>query len=279
MFDEELTAVLDRTRGQRWPSARHNHAFVVSRRRADSNDFGPAIERAERIFGNSAGFFRYSRSFDLIFLRRNATMSVPAVVLSLLRDFVATLIEQHPSKTVSPRKSNRQAGATERKSHLGRYVVTAAAPRFSSGSVSKGSGSISAALGATFNDHKFFPKGSLLPLELMLRVETRLDQGHQVDRRSISHSATLIHSQDPAFPSCWFSGAIDLGDECTDPAFWMLQKISKSEWQLSLRRASELLVTYSSTDRVASFTFEMTNSSRGIALTWPKSITISDGVE
>ena len=141
-----------------------------------------------------------------------------------------------------------------------------------------GSGSVGLKSKIPSYDHQFFPKGTLLPVELFLCLEEKLECGNEAARDQLNLPTALISAQDPAFPSCWFSRAIDLGDDSGHPAFWMLQKTAKDEWRLCLRRSGDLLVTYLAKGNIASFSFSLTRGEATKDFHWPRTITISDGV-
>ena len=79
---------------------------------------------------------------------------------------------------------------------------------------------------------ELLPKGRLLPVSLTLRFDLPLERGNESVRRQLNQSVSLIHAQDPAFACCWFSRAIDLGDESGDPVFWMLEWTAADSWRL-----------------------------------------------
>ncbi|HVA46293.1 MAG TPA: hypothetical protein VNH11_07960 [Pirellulales bacterium] len=84
----------------------------------------------------------------------------------------------------------------------------------------------------------------------------------------------LIYAQDPAFACCWFSRAIDLGDESGNPAFWMLQKTAKDKWSLCLRRVSGQLAAYEVKAKSNGFPIKLKKGKTTKDFKWPATITI-----
>ena len=125
---------------------------------------------------------------------------------------------------------------------------------------------------------KFFPKGQPLPVDVTLRFDAPLEGGNETGRHQLNRPTLLIHAQDPAFACCWFSRAIDLGDECGNPAFWMLQKTANDEWLLCLRRVSGQLVAYHLKSKSSSFSLTLKKGEATKDFKWPRSITICAGV-
>lgn len=130
-----------------------------------------------------------------------------------------------------------------------------------------------------YPQHPFFPKGQPVPVDLVLRFDAPLEGGNQTGRFQLNRPTLLIHAQDAAFASCWFSRAIDLGDESGNPAFWMLQKTARDEWQLCLRRVSGQLATYRLKTKSSSFSMTLKKGVATKDFQWPKAITISAGVD
>lgn len=124
---------------------------------------------------------------------------------------------------------------------------------------------------------KFFPKGQLLPVNLALRFNARLKGGLEAGREQLNRPAVLIHAQDPAFANCWFSRAIDLGDESGNPAFWMLEKTAIDTWFLCLRRVSGQMAAYHLTSRTKKFPIKLKKGRASKDFTWPATITIAQG--
>jgi hypothetical protein len=124
---------------------------------------------------------------------------------------------------------------------------------------------------------KFFPKGDLIPVSLTLQVNVPLEGGHEFGRQQLNRPALLIHAQDATFACSWFSRAIDLGDESGNPAFWMLQKIARDEWLLSLRRVSGEMANYHLESKSQHFPIKLKRGRTTREYVWPPTITISHG--
>ena len=86
-----------------------------------------------------------------------------------------------------------------------------------------GSGSLcnsGSGIGQVHPNHcKYFPKGQPVPVDVTLCFDTPLEGGNAIGRQQLNRPTPLIHAQSTAFACCWFSQAIDLGDESGNPAF------------------------------------------------------------
>jgi hypothetical protein len=136
----------------------------------------------------------------------------------------------------------------------------------------KGSGS-----GRLVGHCKFFPKGQLVPVSLTLQLDASLQGGSELGRQQLNRPALLIHAQDPSFACCWFSRAIDLGDESGNPAYWMLQKTAIDTWSLCLRRVSGEMAVYHSNSKNGRFPIKFKKGRTTRDFKWPAHITISHG--
>lgn len=124
---------------------------------------------------------------------------------------------------------------------------------------------------------KFFPMGHLLPVDLTLHLDVPVEGGNEPGRQQLNRAALLIHAQDPAFACCWFSRAIDLGDESGNPAFWMLQKTAIDTWFLCLRRVSGQMAAYHLKSKIKHFPIKLKRGHTTKEFKWPTTITISHG--
>jgi hypothetical protein len=121
---------------------------------------------------------------------------------------------------------------------------------------------------------KFFPKDQPLPVELTLHLDGPVEGGFESGRQQLHRPTVLIHAQDPAFACCWFSRAIDLGDEAGNPAFWMLQKTAMDTWLLCLRRVSGELAAYNLKTKGKGFPITLKKGRTTKDFNWPATITI-----
>jgi hypothetical protein len=124
---------------------------------------------------------------------------------------------------------------------------------------------------------KFFPTGHPLPVALTLQLDAPLQGGLPAGRQQLNRPTLLIHAQDAAFVCCWFSRAIDLGDEGGNPAFWMLQKTARDTWLLCLRRVSGQLAAYHLKAKAARFPIKLKRGVVTKEFKWPPTITIDQG--
>jgi hypothetical protein len=124
---------------------------------------------------------------------------------------------------------------------------------------------------------RFFPKGHLLPVGLTLHLDAPVEGGNESGRHQLNRPALLIHAQDPAFACCWFSRAVDLGDESGNPAFWMLQKTALDTWFLCLRRVSGQMAAYHLKSKIKDFPIKLKRGQSTKDFKWPPTITISPG--
>lgn len=128
---------------------------------------------------------------------------------------------------------------------------------------------------------KFFPKGDLVPVELILKLDSELTGYHEFAQRQLNRPALLIYAQDAAYACCWFSRAIDLGDEAGNPATWMLQRFARNKWQLALRRVSGEIAAYQLESQQKlqpqhqQFPITLKRRHTTADFEWPRTITIS----
>jgi hypothetical protein len=125
---------------------------------------------------------------------------------------------------------------------------------------------------------KFFPAGQLVPVALNLRLGTSIKGGSSAAGGRLHRTTRLIHAQDSKFPSCWFSRAIDLGNNDGTPAFWILKKTAMDTWLLRLRRGSADVAAYHlKTKNKHSFPIKLKMRRTTKEFTqWPSMITISE---
>jgi hypothetical protein len=121
---------------------------------------------------------------------------------------------------------------------------------------------------------KFFPKGYPLPVELTLHLDAPLAGGLESARAQLNRPAILIHAHDAAFACCWFSRAIDLGDESGNPAFWMLQKTAIDAWSLHLRRVSGEVASYHLETKNKGFPIKLKKGRTTRDFKWPRTVTV-----
>jgi hypothetical protein len=121
---------------------------------------------------------------------------------------------------------------------------------------------------------RFFPKGHPLPVELTLHLNAPLEGGLEAGRQQLNRPAILIHAQDAAFACCWFSRAIDLGDESGNPAFWVLQKTAMDTWLLSLRRVSGEIASYRLKTKDKGLPIQLKKGRTTRDFRWPATITV-----
>jgi hypothetical protein len=140
-----------------------------------------------------------------------------------------------------------------------------------------GSGSFTVCSSETSSSVKFFQKGYLAPVYLNLRFDAPFVCGDDFIRHQMNRPALLIHAQDPSFGTCWFSRAIDFGDESANPGYWMLQKTDLETWVLSLRRVSGEMATYHVKSKAKLFPITLKQSKANNEFKWPSTITISQG--
>jgi hypothetical protein len=112
---------------------------------------------------------------------------------------------------------------------------------------------------------------------LALQLDAPLEGGKEFARQQLNKQVFLISAQHPAFACCWFSRAIDLGDECGNPAFWMLQKTARDTWSLSFRRVSGALAVYNLKSKSNQFPIKLKKGKTSRDFKWPATITIRQG--
>jgi hypothetical protein len=89
-----------------------------------------------------------------------------------------------------------------------------------------------------------FPSDQPVPVSLDLQLDSPIEAGTIPACHQLNQPTLLIHSRDSNFTCCWFSQAIDLGDESCDPAYWILRKTTMDSWFLCLRRVGHELAAY-----------------------------------
>jgi hypothetical protein len=122
---------------------------------------------------------------------------------------------------------------------------------------------------------KFFPKNQPLPVALSLQLHPHLKGGPSTARERLNRPALLIHAQDPNFACCWFSRAIDFGDESGNPAYWMLKKTAMDTWFLCLQRVSGEVAAYHLKTKNKDFPIKLKKGRVSKEFKWPPTITIS----
>jgi hypothetical protein len=123
---------------------------------------------------------------------------------------------------------------------------------------------------------KLFPRGIATPVVLGLELDSRIKGGPPIAVDQLNWPTLLVHSQDPNYACSWFSRPIDFGEKTGSLAFWMLQKTSRTSWQLSLHWLGEQLATYVHGSTQHGFPFKMTRKpplSR-MFKKWPRTVTI-----
>jgi len=123
---------------------------------------------------------------------------------------------------------------------------------------------------------RFWPADQPLPVALNLQLDSPVS-GDVSGCGQVNRPALLIHAQGEQFASCWFSRAVDFGDESGNPAFWMLEKTAMDTWSLFLRRVSGDVAAYHlKIKKNDSFPIKL---KRGVVSKelkkWPRTITIS----
>lgn len=121
---------------------------------------------------------------------------------------------------------------------------------------------------------KFFSNGHPVPVGLTLELEAPVSGVNEFGCEQLSRPTLLIHAQDSAFACCWFSRAIDLGDESGNPAYWMLEKTAKDKWSLCLRRVSGQLAAYELKSKSSGFPIKLKKGKTTKDFKWPATITI-----
>ena len=140
---------------------------------------------------------------------------------------------------------------------------------------------MTAPLGGTGSGHfgmpdcRFIPGDQLVPVELILRLDSELAGSREFARQQLSRPTLLIYAHDPAFACCWFSRPIDLGDEVGNPATWMLQKTGRDKWLLAIRRVSGEIASYRLTSRQRQFPITLKRERTTKDFQWPRTVTIS----
>jgi hypothetical protein len=124
------------------------------------------------------------------------------------------------------------------------------------------------------DSRKFFYNGHPIPVGLTLQLDAPVVGGHEFGCEQLSRPTLLIHAQDPAFACCWFSRAIDLGDESGNPAFWMLEKTAKDTWSLCLRRVSGQVAAYDLKSKGEGFPIKLEKGKTTKDFKWPATLTI-----
>jgi hypothetical protein len=114
---------------------------------------------------------------------------------------------------------------------------------------------------------------------LTLRLDTPITGGPTAGRDRLNHPTLLIHAQDKHFACCWFSRAIDLGDESGNPAFWMLEMTARHTWFLCLRRVSgEVAAYHFKSKNKHAFPIKLKKGRTNKEFkNWPRTITVSLG--
>ena len=122
---------------------------------------------------------------------------------------------------------------------------------------------------------KFFSNGHPVPVGLTLALDAPVAGVNEVGCEQLSRPTLLIHAQDPEFACCWFSRAIDLGDESGNPAYWMLEKTAKDKWSLCLRRVTGQLAAYELKSKSNGFPIKLKKGKTTRDFKWPATITIA----
>jgi hypothetical protein len=116
-----------------------------------------------------------------------------------------------------------------------------------------------------------------MPVYVTLHLDAPVEGGDEFGRRQLNQPVLLINAQDRAFECCWFSQAIDLGDESGIPGYWMLQKTAKDTWSLCLRRASDKTAIYNLKSRAKYFPIKLRRGKTTKEFKWPTTMTVSLG--
>jgi hypothetical protein len=104
-----------------------------------------------------------------------------------------------------------------------------------------------------------------------------LTDGKGAGSAQLNQPTTLVHSNDFSYRCCWFSSAIDFGDNSGNPAYWMLQKTAVGAWSLYLRRVSNQVAHYSAS-RKNDFPMKLNRKTVDKEFkNWPLTIKISPG--
>jgi hypothetical protein len=124
---------------------------------------------------------------------------------------------------------------------------------------------------------KYFPAGWLLPVALELRFGVSVNGGSGASA-ALNQPTQLLHAQDAEFAGCWFSNAIDLGDDSRTPPFWLLRKTAKDTWLLRLCRGKGELAAYRAKTRIRQrFPLKLKKIRSNRAFNdWPSTITIRE---
>jgi hypothetical protein len=125
---------------------------------------------------------------------------------------------------------------------------------------------------------KYFPADRLLPIALQLRLGAAIKGRNSAAGESLHRPTQLLHAQEADFAGCWFSPAINVGDENGNPAFWMLRKTATDTWQLSLRRGGAVVAAYrakTKSHRASSIKLKMVRANNKFTQ-WPATVTISE---
>jgi hypothetical protein len=91
----------------------------------------------------------------------------------------------------------------------------------------------------------------------------------------LNQPTLLIHARG-TFVCCWFSRAIDFGDESGNPAFWMLQKTATDRWFLCLRRLTGDVAAYHLKTKNQGFPVKLKRGRVSKEFKWPPTITVQE---
>jgi hypothetical protein len=120
---------------------------------------------------------------------------------------------------------------------------------------------------------QFFKAHHFPPIGLKLQLDTPVEG---TGSAQLNKPTLLIHAQDANFRCCWFSRAIDFGEESGNLAFWMLRKTAMDTWFLCLRRVSDEVAAYHLKTKNQSFPIKLKRGRVNKEFKkWPRTITIS----
>jgi hypothetical protein len=119
-----------------------------------------------------------------------------------------------------------------------------------------------------------------VPVALRMKFDSKIAAGTCANCEELNKPTVLIHPSGADFSCCWMSQPINY---CKGgvPGLWMLEKTDPRTWTLSLRRGSDIAVTYSlTTKKEKDCTFPINLkfiSGTDECKKWPKTVTIAPG--
>jgi hypothetical protein len=117
-----------------------------------------------------------------------------------------------------------------------------------------------------------------LPVQLTFELGTKVASGTLFGSNAIHGPTQLLHSADPSSPCSWISRSVAIDPDGGIPGLWILDKIDKSTWDLSLYHGKKVIVQYiarTNAQKMCAFPVTLNLEAAGKEFKkWPKTVKI-----